>query len=525
MGDESTDAALALPGQARALLDEIVALGADLDLDSALQRIIGAACRITSAKFGVLAVLGSSGRVIDFAFHGLDSEEQSVIESLPGGFGLRGLEAPKPLTIDDLRHYLRSVGLPERHLPIGTFLGVPIRVRGTVFGNIYLAEKDAGSEFTSQDETLLQALATAAAIVVENARAYTQSERRRQWLEATAQITEALQPPVRLRSALQQIAISARRVSGAAAVAVVQRTDGHQEIVARDDHEIDLPMLVGDLERHIDRAIREPDVVIAPLAEEQKVILVPLRAMVASGGVLLVVLDGKRANLETEESDMLASFADQASFALDRAQAIADRAELAIVTDRDRIARDLHDLVIQRLFATGLQLQGARRFAGSEEVMQRIDTAVADLDLTIRDIRTTIFELQNAHRFSVRVDLSVLTKEYAPVLGFTPTVRTSGPVDTAISSDLGEQVRAVLREALANVARHAEASTTVVELEVTDGDATLRVADDGVGLGDDLHESGLCNLRQRAVERNGMLRFYPNQPRGTVLEWRVPLNT
>jgi signal transduction histidine kinase len=259
-----------------------------------------------------------------------------------------------------------------------------------------------------------------------------------------------------------------------------------------------------------------------PRDNDRTVVLVPLRAHVAANGVLLVVLEG-RGGLEVEEAELLSSFADQASLALDRAQALSDRQELMLVADRDRIARDLHDLVIQRLFATGLQLQGARRSAPSEDVQQRIDAAVADLDVTIRDIRSTIFELQHSHELSVRADVRGLVKEYVPVLGFTPLVRTTGPLDTAVTRPLAEQLLAVLREALSNVARHAEANAAMVEVEATTGELVLRVTDNGKGLPAERHESGLRNVRRRATELGGSARLLPEEPHGTRVEWRVPL--
>jgi signal transduction histidine kinase len=370
------------------------------------------------------------------------------------------------------------------------------------------------------------ALAAAAGFVIENARDYTQSERRRQWLEATAQINEALQPPVRLDDALRQIAIGARRVSDASAVAVLRRAGeaGH-EIAAWDGRRMeDLVPLVSSLEGPIAGAEAEANVMVIPQGTDRTVVLVPLRAHLAPDGVLLVLLDAGRGSLDTDEAELLASFADQASLALDRAQAISDRQELMLVTDRDRIARDLHDLVIQRLFATGLALQGARRIAPSEEVKERLDSAVADLDVTIRDIRSTIFELQHGHGLSLRSDVRELVKEYVPVLGFTPMVRTSGPLDTTVPEPVAEQLLAVLREALSNVARHAEADAAVVEVEAGGKQVMLRVADNGKGLPTDRHESGLRNARRRASDNGGALRLLPEEPHGTVLEWTVPLD-
>jgi signal transduction histidine kinase len=523
----SDEDGLDLPANARALLEAVVAISSDLDMHSVLRRIVISACEITGARYGALGVIGHGGGLVDFITHGISDQAHAAIGSLPRGHGILGLliEHPEPIRLSHLQEHPKSYGFPANHPPMERFLGVPVRIRGTVFGNLYLTEKEGGEDFTEQDERLVMALATAAGFVIENARDYSQSERRRQWLEATAQINDALQPPVRLDDALRQIAIGARRVSAASAVAVVRRAhDAGHEIAAWDGRRLDdLAPLVASLESHITGAEEEANVVVVPLGAERTVVLVPLRAHLAPDGVLLVLLDAGRGSLESDEAELLASFADQAALALDRAQAISDRQELMLVSDRDRIARDLHDLVIQRLFATGLQLQGARRIAMVEEVKERLDSAVADLDVTIRDIRSTIFELQHGHELSLRADVRGLVKEYVPVLGFTPMVRTSGPLDTAVPTKVAEQLLAVLREALSNVARHAEADAAVVEVEARPDVVVLRVADNGKGLPADRHESGLRNARRRAVDHGGSLRLVPEEPHGTVLEWTVPL--
>ncbi len=527
MSDHTATDGLDLPGDARALLDAVVAISSDLDLHSVLNRIVASACELTGAQYGALGVLGNAGGLTDFITFGLTAEKHAAIGELPSGHGILGLliDHPKPIRLEHLQEHPKSYGFPANHPPMDAFLGVPVRIRGTVFGNLYLTEKRNGHPFTEQDEMLVGALATAAGFVIENARTYAQSERRRQWQEASAQISEALQPPVRIGDALRQIAVSARRVSGAAAIAVVGRGERNEhEIVASDGARKGmLENLVQALEKHIDSAEVEADVVIVPHGSKHTVVIVPLRAHLAAEGALLVLLEGGRGSFEMEEAELLASFADQASLALDRTQAIIDRQELMLVTDRDRIARDLHDLVIQRLFATGLQLQGARRIAVSDEVADRIDSAVTELDLTIRDIRSTIFELQRGHDVSLRGDVRALVKEYTPTLGFTPAVGTSGPLDTGVRKELGEQLLAVLREALSNVARHADASAATVEVEVDDHELRLYVSDNGRGLPPDAHESGLRNARRRAADHGGSLRLRPEEPRGTRLEWRVPL--
>jgi signal transduction histidine kinase len=517
---------LELPDNARALLDAVIAISSDLDLHSVLDRIVVSACRITGARYGALGVIGQGGGLVDFVTHGLTPEQHAAIGDLPRGHGILGLliDDPRPLRLPHLTDHPRSYGFPQNHPPMDRFLGVPVRIRGTVFGNLYLTEKEGGGEFTATDEQLVDGLATAAGFVIENARAYALSERRRQWLEATQEVVEALQPPVRLDDALRKIAIGARRVTDAVAVAVVRSDDtaGPSAVAWDGRRSAELGTVVKALDEHIAAAVEHSDVVVAQHGDDTAV-LVPLRAHLAPDGVLLVLLDSEHDVLASDEAELLAAFADQAALALDRAQAISDRQELLLVSDRDRIARDLHDIVIQRLFATGLQLQGARRTAVSDDVRRRIDAAVGDLDTTIRDIRATIFELQHGHDTSLRAEVRALVKEYTPILGFNPLVRTGGPLDTAVPQHVGDQLLAVLREALSNVARHSGADAAVVEVEAGASELVLRVADNGRGLPEQRQESGLRNARRRATDHGGTLELRSEEPSGTALVWTVPL--
>ncbi len=518
---------LDLPDNARTLLDAVVAISSDLDLHTVLNRIVVAACQLTGAQYGALGVLGNDGMLADFITHGVTDEQRAAIGDLPRGHGILGLliAHPVPLRLEHLQEDPRAYGFPDNHPPMDSFLGVPVRIRGTVFGNLYLTEKAEGAVFTETDEMLVDALATAAGFVVDNARAFARSERRRQWLEASARITDALQPPVEAGTALQQLAAVAAGVAGAQAVAVVQDHDGELVVGAADGPGAGrLDDLLAGVTDVVARALAGGERVVVPAPEgfSGTVLVVPLRAHLTAAGVLLVLMAADRRALEVEEIELLTSFAEQASLALDRAQAVADREELLLVADRDRIARDLHDLVIQRLFATGLQLQGASRIAG-EEVRERLSAAVDDLDVTIRDIRSTIFELQHAHSGSLRADIRGVVKEYIPTLGFNPMVRTTGPLDTAVPRALADQLLAVLREALSNVARHAAADAAVVEVEATADELALRVTDNGSGLPENRDESGLRNVRRRAAEHGGAARLLPEEPHGTRLEWVVPL--
>ena len=516
-----------LPPQARALLEAVIAISTDLDLHSVLTRIVTSATELTGAQYGALGVIGSDGDLVDFITTGIDPHVRELIGEPPRGRGILRLliDEPEPLRLDDLREHPQSYGFPPNHPPMDRFLGVPVRIRGTVFGNLYLTQKAGGESFTAQDEALVLALASAAGFVIENARAYGLSERRRQWLEASAELADDLQPPIDTREALQRITASARRVSGAVAAAVVQVPDSDHAVVAAaeglDDGLVEklLHEVASATDAHADDGL-PLDVTVEGL----QAVVLPLRAHVAPSGFLVSLFANAHRAHAFEDRELLAAFADQAGLALDRAQAVSDRQELAIVSERDRIARDLHDVVIQRLFATGMKLQGLRASAAAQGVSEHIDQAVDDLDLTIREIRSTIFALQTPDRGSLRAEVRGLVKEYVPVLGLTPTLRVLGPIDTAVPDHVQPHVLAVLREALSNVSRHSLADHADVELQARDGELVLSVRDDGTGLPEDRRDSGLRNVRRRAAALGGTLEITANEPRGTTFVWRVPIS-
>ena len=520
-GDENN-----LPTSTRALLEAVTAISSDLDLHAVLERIVQAATELTGARYGALGVIGSDAFLVEFVTTGLTDDERARIGDLPHGRGILGLliHDPQPIRLDDLAKHPQSSGFPPNHPPMGSFLGVPVRIRGTVFGNLYLTEKAGDQSFTMQDQLLVEALASTAGFVIDNARAYGLSERRREWLEASAQLSEAMQPPIDVDRALDEFARAARSTSRASAAAVLRVVDGTPVLtVAADPAALDA--VETALSTIADSTWPDPDaapvdVVLGSFAAT----LVPLRTHLVAGGLLVILFEASALPPSYEERSLLASFADQAGLALDRAQAIGERAELAVTSDRERIARDLHDQVIQRLFATGLQLQAAGSLAGSPDVAARIDLAVDALDLTIKDIRGTIFELQRRDRGpSLRADLRLLAREYAPVLTFTPAVQTTGPVDTAVPPEIRDQLLPVLREALSNVARHAAADHGEIELTVDAHEVRLTVLDDGVGIPEVAAESGLRNARRRAAALGGSLELTSRDPRGTSFVWRVPL--
>ena len=520
----------------RALLDAVVGISTDLDLHSTLVRIVEAACRLVGARYGALGVIGPDRLLTDFITHGIDDELRGRIGDLPHGRGVLGLliDEPRPVRMPDITKHPNSYGFPPNHPPMHSFLGVPVRTRDQVFGNLYLAEKQGAAEFTEDDEEVVVALAAAAGVAVENARLFELAHRREQWLAATAEITSVLLGNVRRTGALDLIARRAREVAGADLAMVLLYDDDTFTGEVADG----APGLVGAVLPAAESAFAEPvaarrQMVLDSLGKAAPwpvavglgpATVSPLVAGDTLHGVLVVgsPVSGP-ADLEGDAKH-LATFAGQAALALERAQALEEREMLVVLEDRERIARDLHDVVIQRLFAMGLQLQSVAPLAVRQEVRDRVNAAVDDLDATIRDIRRAIFELRTPITADLRTELHDTVAASAEALGFRPRLTLSGPIDSAVPDELRPDLLAVLGEALSNVVRHARASQAEVTVAVAGGRLRLTVRDNGVGTDPGAARSGLRNLAERAGRRGGTFDLNRAEPTGTEVAWSVPLS-
>jgi signal transduction histidine kinase len=525
----------------RALLDAVVGIGADLDLRSTLQRITVAACELTRARYGALGVIGPDRTLIEFVTHGIDTDTHTAIGHLPSGHGVLGLliEEPRPIRLPDITKHPRAYGFPANHPPMHTFLGVPIRIRDQVFGNLYLAEKRGGGLFTDDDEELTTALAVAAGAAIDNARLYAQANRRQSWLAASAEITAVLLGDVHRDAALRLVAQRAREVAEADLVLILLYDPDTRQLTVEVADGVtgeELPgSMIGIDGNSFTDVIRERRrSVVEDLGKAGSwsvalqtgtALLVPLAAGGEILGALAVAYQRGKAGF-AEESDvaLVETFAGHAALALERARARDEREMLAVLGDRERIARDLHDVVIQRLFAAGMQLQTAARLAAKPEVVERINTVVDDLDGTIRDIRGAIFELRAPSQATLRTDIRNLIDEATEGLGFRPELLLDGPLDSAVPDDLRPDLLAVLREALSNVTRHAAARHVQVTCRVTSTQILIEVVDDGRGIAADVEHSGLRNLNERAVVRGGQSTVTAVEKGGTCLQWSVPLS-
>lgn len=533
----------------RLLLDVVVAIAADQTLTDVLGRVVRIARVLAGARYAALGVLGHGPgrRLATFVHDGMDPHEVARIGDLPSGAGLLGhiIDDPQAVRLHDISLHPASSGLPANHPPMRTFLGVPVRVRETVFGNLYLAEKEDGSDFSPQDEDVVRALAVAAGVAVESARLHDEARRRERWLGATAEITEHLVGATGGEEALQLIADRALAAADADVAWIVTTTDaGTLEVrvvagsTASSAALRALPALplVRSLAAEVVRSgepassvglgtdTRDVDMV-ARLGWPSlgPTVIVPLRASRGIEGALSLSWSPRRAEAFHVLDPLLpASFAEHAALALEVARANETRQRLAILEDRLRIGRDLHDVVVQRLFGVCLSLDSVASQSGDASLNARVSTAVDELDDTIRDIRRTIFALRTTDDDGdLQTEVLRIVERARRATGLDVDVVLEGPVRSLALPDVARDLLAVLTEALSNATRHGGASH--VDVLVRAGTSImLVVSDDGRGLRGAVTESGVANMRERARRHGGTVTLAPGQHGGAVLTWVVP---
>ncbi|AVH54731.1 MULTISPECIES: sensor histidine kinase [Streptomyces] len=542
------DTARGTRDRVHSLLEAVLSVGRELDLEQALHSIVEAAAVLVDAEYAALGVIGPDGKRLS-AFHtvGVTKEQIARIGPFPGGHGILGelINRPEPLRLTKISEHPASYGFPPNHPPMNTFLGVPIRVRDQVFGNLYLTEKRGGAQFDEEDESVLSTLAVAAGVAIDNARLYEESRLRERWLRANAEITQSLMSGSLRAEVLGLIAERAREITGAALAMVampMEDTDSLSVELAIGPEAESLRGLVLPVDGSL---IGEAFSTVAPVtspdvSHDERVPAGPpsftglgpgVAVPVGTGeggvrGVVLLIRGARQTVFTGKEIEPLQGFAAQAAVAMELAERRADAEEVAVLKDRDRIARDLHDLAIQRLFATGMTLQSAGRFIEHPEASERVVRAVDDLDETIRIIRSTIFGLRvrdGGAGTGLRARVVRAVGEAAPVLGFAPSVRMEGLVDTDVPQDVADQVIAVLSEALTNIARHAQASRADVVLTADSPQVRLTVTDNGVGIAPDGRRSGLHNMAERAEQLGGALELSSPHEGGTTMVWWVPV--
>ena len=574
----------------RGLLAANRSVVSELALPAVLRRIVEAARAVAGARYAALGVIGIDGRLEQFIHSGMDAEVVELIGHLPTGRGVLGalIEEPEPIRLHAISDDPRSVGFPAGHPPMHGFLGVPVRSRGEVFGNLYLAERVDGSDFSSDDEDLVVALAASAGVAIENARLYEESRRRQEWLRASAEISRDLLRPGLGEQVLVRIADAVLRLADADVV-TLDFPDRETDAALADADEplayavrlvvgvargVGADGLVGTAYRSgpslAGTAMRERRAVLAEASGPADPTLLsvdgagsggPAMAcpLVGEAGVRGAVVVARRTGshpFTRADVEMAEQLATHAALALELADGRADEERIAVLEDRHRIARDLHDHVIQRIFATALSLEAVTERAADTTVRGALGRAVEDLDETIRRIRASIFELQEPpSSLDARAVLLEVVAAATAGLGVEPTLSLEGPVATVIDPVLVHDVTAVLREALTNVVKHARCSAVSVRVAVTAEAVTVEVTDDGPaarGSGADgtrrgssgtpadrdatdatdgaggttrppeRRHRGLANLTKRAHDRGGDCTLTTDE-RETVLRWTALL--
>ena len=532
---DRADDVLATQGRLRGLLRANALIAGELSLPVVLRQIVAAARDLVGARYAALGVLGRDGELEQFVHAGMDEELVARIGDLPRGRGILGLliRQPVPLRLADLSGHPASAGFPPGHPPMTGFLGVPVRIGEEVFGNLYLTERSRGGQFTADDEQLAIALAAAAGAAIANARQFAESEQRRRWLDASAELTSLLLSgtAVQPHALITQLAAAAAdadfgtlavphgadqvivtSVTGELAAGMMNQVEALADSVAGQAIRTGKPSLVTGEGRQAVAAVLSDGT--GPL------IVVPLVAGEQIRGALLLGRLAARPGYTGTDLDMAATFAGHAAMAMELVRARADQITLAQAEDHDRIAGDLHDHVIQELFALGMRLQGdaARSDAATAE---RVNGYVDTLDEVINKIRTSIFGLHQPRADPTGLSARVMEiiDEHTAQLGFTAGIRFAGPLDPGPDEALAHDILAVTREALSNCARHARATAATISLVLQDGLITLDITDNGRGLGTPARSSGLSSMRRRAERNGGTFQLTTPPTGGTHLTW------
>lgn len=534
---EDAQRVLSAESRLRELLSAYRAVTEGLDLDQVLHRIVDAAVSLAHADYGALGVIGTDGSLERFLHTGMSPEQVAAIGHLPSGRGLLGavITEGRTIRLPHLSEDPRSVGFPEHHPPMHAFLGVPVRTRDQTFGNLYLA-RATDDEFSPEDADLIESLAATAGIAIDNARLFDTARRQERLATALSQISAAFLAPAG-GDVLSIVAEHVGSVVDADLITVVVPDDGAQRMrvaaafgaaadrlqgvtFAAHSSIAAEAMQSGRIVSTVDdRAFLDGRLTLGSAAA------VPLSVNQRSVGALCVGRLPGRGAFTAVELETVNEFTAQASIAITLAWARRDRQRLDLAEDRARIARDLHDHVIQRLFGAGLSLQALA--AADPAHQSELEAQVTELDAAITEIRTAIFMLRarpHSRAMSPRHLILDVASEAARSLPSAPRLAFKGPVDLAIDGDLVDDVLAVIRELLANVARHARADSSTVTVTATSSMISVAVEDDGVGIPADAHRAGgIANLAERAARRGGSFDVQRRAAGGTRAFWKAPI--
>jgi signal transduction histidine kinase len=529
------------------LLEAGLAMASELSLPIVLQRIVDLAAQVTDARYGALGVIGDGGDLVQFVTTGISAQQRRAIGPLPRGHGILGqlIQEPRPLRIRNIADAPKSVGFPPKHPPMHSFLGVPVKAMGRVFGNIYLAEKRSAPEFSLEDEKSTVVLATQAGVAIANAWLYEQMRLRERWLDGLRDITNDILAGADPDLVLESIAERARGLAAADAATIVSVSPIPGQLVitaavgARAGELRGRPMpATGSISGEVIRtgkALAIDDVGADSRADQQIVRLgrhgpaffVPLRVRGGATGSLMVAnLKGRR-GFDDQTIRLIETFADQCSVAIEYGRAEGDRRRMGLMEERERIAKELHDGIIQSLFAVGMGLQGTALLAGEPDIAGRIENAAGELDRVILDLRNYIFGLRPGILADRQLDQAL--RELGDEVQTRSRIRVEVDVDATLAAHLSgrsHEIVQLTREALSNVSRHAKARHALVRLSRAGlSKAVLAIEDDGDGFTPHAVSTGdgLRNMRERATALGGPLQVTSSAAKGTQVRVTFPL--
>lgn len=523
------------------LIDAIIALGRELELPAVLDKMLAAAIDNTGAPFAAINVVDDDGVSVDFHFRGMDQSVWEKIGRGPNSVGvLAQIPATGALVIDEVTQHPAFRGLPKAHPPLGSFLGTALRMRDDVFGYLYLASKPGG--FTADDEEIVAALAAAASVAIENAELYKEALDREQWLSASQAITTTLLANPGDEEAIAGIIATARRLGRAASAALVlpglgdewvmEFTDGARadELLGQVLPEDGFAMSVIRSGKGTVAPAPPGPTILEPVKDFGPTLYAPLIAQSRTEGLLMLWREPGDAQFDEHDLAIAQRFSNQAAVALQLAELAHVKNVESLLAERERIADDLHDFVSQELFATAMQLEAVSEIA-PPEIAERLKATLTHVKRAQHEVRGVMSQLQGertSEPLAERVRREILLAQDS--LGFSPALSVDdwGAASAAVEKDptLSDDICAVLRELLSNVARHAHASSVSVALTASDGRLAVVIVDDGIGpAGATTRHSGTSNLANRALRRNGTFRLVPatdaaERP-GTRAEWNV----
>lgn len=528
------------------LLEAGLTLASELSLPIVLQRIVDLAAQITDARYGALGVIGDGGHLVEFVTTGVSARQRKSIGALPTGKGVLGvlIREPHPVRLRNIADHEQSVGFPPNHPAMRSFLGAPVRAMGRVFGNIYLADKRGGDAFTVEDEEALVILATQAGVAIANASLYEELHSREQWLDALRDLTNLVLAGREEGTLLESIAEHSRALVGADAATISTLSGPGSDLVivaavgarASDlsGHGVPAKDSISGRVMQTGASLMFDDVSsdsrayqpIVRLGRHGPALFVPLRVPGGIKGTLMVAnLKGGR-RFDEKDRRLVESFADAASVAIDYERSQGELHRLGLMEERERIAKELHDGIIQSLFAVGMSLQGTALMSPSNDVSERIEHAVEELDRVVRDLRNYIFGLRPGILADRQLDqaLRALGEQMQSRTNETVDVRVDAALAARLSPRSAEIVQ-LAREALSNVARHARATHVVLRLDREGQQAVLAVEDDGVGFASSVPSAGngMRNMRERAAALGGALEVTSRPGKGTALRITFPV--